>query len=629
MSRFGYSRQELFMTLPRLAQFDPEAAERILHELRDEVAGQPFEELRQLRDEASFRDQTGNQAEAIRLSEQVVARCRAGQGSAADVRWELASLVTRRLATDEPAQHELADREIAELSTGPADSSLATALLARATARLRLAGLAPATDQPLTDTQRAAALESWQDLERAEACRLSADEQSTPLLARVALCRVLGRDDEGLGASAAAIDHFRARLPATTLSPTQWSDRLVSLQSLYGYRVAVLLRARPPRVREAFECADLGRAQTIRQQLAWTTGEASPAEDIAPPAYPELVALLARERAALVMFDVGARSSGAFVVDPAEPEAMRFPLELTRSELAKLLPAKQEAPSARKRLFGALPVLSEALGAPLRSVAERYDLIYLSPSSELATVPFAALTLDGNGFVAERCATAYAPSTSILRWCIARRRRLPVRQFLAFGAGGTKDENGAEISFAAQAHAISDRVARVPGINSRLLPEGTTPDQLLDAALTASILHLECHGYLDSTVSSVLSSYLVFAEKPEVQLHAQQVADRRGQIPAELVFLDACLSGTFTAAMKNEVGGFWQAFLVAGAATLVATLTPVDPRRATELVTDFYDHWLGDGLGRAQALRAAQRAMLSAGRGPEDWATHILIGDAG
>jgi len=629
MSQYGYSRQELFMALPRLAQIDPKAAEKILADMREEVADQPYEQLKLLRDEASFREQVSQPMEAIRLSEELVARCRSGWGSVEDLRWELASLVTRRLALDDSDQQSLANAGISELEQGPADSSLATALLSRAGARLRLAGIVPSDEPALSEAQRAAALASEKDLDRAEACEMPPALAGGTLLARAASCRVLGRDDEGLRATAAAIAFFRARMPTTAQPPTQWADRLVTLQNLYSYRVWLLARQRPPALREAFECADLGRAQGIRQQLAWTTGDAASPGPAEPPSYPELLALLRRESAALVMFDVDASGSWAFVVDPAEPEPMRIPLGVTRAELRRLLPLKQEADSAKAKLFRGLPAFSQALTAPLEAVAGRYEVVYLSPSSEFVTVPFAGLTLEDGRFLAQHCATAYAPSTSVMRWCIERPRPLGTRHFLAFGAGGTKDEEQREISFAAQAEAIAERVGRIPGVVSRIQGEGTSPAELLDVARTAAVLHLECHGYLDSTVSSVLSSYLSFSEDPPVHLNAQQVADRRGQIPAELVFLNACLSGTFSSVMKNEVGGFWQAFLVAGAASLIATLTPVDPRRATELVAGFYDHWLGERLGRARALQAAQLRMLSAGRGPEDWATHIVIGDGG
>ena len=262
-------------------------------------------------------------------------------------------------------------------------------------------------------------------------------------------------------------------------------------------------------------------------------------------------------------------------------------------------------------------------------MAQRYELVYLSPSSELATVPFAALSLDGGAFLAEHCATAYAPSTSVLQWCIGRRRPLVPTRFLAFGAGGTKDEDGREISFAAQARAIAERVAQLPEASSRLLPDTTLPDELLDSAQIATVLHFECHGYLDSTVSSVLSSYLRFSEEPRIQLDAQQVAQPARSDPGR-ARVSRCLPVGHVQRDDEERGRRLLAGVPGGGRRVAGgDLSPIDPRRASELVTGFDHHWLGAGAGRAQALRAAQLALLGSGRGPEDWATHIVIGDGG
>jgi hypothetical protein len=194
VSRLGYSRQGLFVALPGLARVRPDLAEKLLTELREEVAGHPFEELKLLRDEAGFREETGDLAESIRLSEEVIRRCRARGATEAELRWETASLVIRRLTGDDPEQHRLAEPEIAWLAEGSADSALSTALAARASARLRTAGIGPGDDGELTDEQHAAALESWGDLGRAAACSGPPAQQENARLGRVALCRVLRRE---------------------------------------------------------------------------------------------------------------------------------------------------------------------------------------------------------------------------------------------------------------------------------------------------------------------------------------------------------------------------------------------------------------------------------------------------
>lgn len=79
--------------------------------------------------------------------------------------------------------------------------------------------------------------------------------------------------------------------------------------------------------------------------------------------------------------------------------------------------------------------------------------------------------------------------------------------------------------------------------------------------------------------------------------------------------------------MNSEVGGFWEAFLAAGAASLIATLSYVDPLSAQMLARQFYREWLSGEATKAEALRRAQLWMRSHRPEPEHWATHILIGD--
>jgi CHAT domain-containing protein len=109
----------------------------------------------------------------------------------------------------------------------------------------------------------------------------------------------------------------------------------------------------------------------------------------------------------------------------------------------------------------------------------------------------------------------------------------------------------------------------------------------LAQASSADIVHLECHGSWQPTVTSadpLDASFLELADR----LPAREVADNPGALHASLVFLNACLSGTFTPGLRNEAGGFWQAFLIGGTSSLLATLTIVDPRMASELVAGFY-----------------------------------------
>jgi CHAT domain-containing protein len=76
------------------------------------------------------------------------------------------------------------------------------------------------------------------------------------------------------------------------------------------------------------------------------------------------------------------------------------------------------------------------------------------------------------------------------------------------------------------------------------------------------------------------------------------------------------------------VYGLRRAFFLAGAETLVMSLWPVSDVVTREIMTDYYTR-LKRGLGRGDALRQAQLAMLSRKnrQHPFYWASFIHAGE--
>jgi CHAT domain-containing protein/tetratricopeptide (TPR) repeat protein len=122
----------------------------------------------------------------------------------------------------------------------------------------------------------------------------------------------------------------------------------------------------------------------------------------------------------------------------------------------------------------------------------------------------------------------------------------------------------------------------------------------------------------------------------------------------EMVVLSACETGLGDVAGGEGVFGLQRAFHIAGAHTVVASLWNVDDQATQELMTHFYRNMWEKDMGKLQALRQAQLAMLnrssessrSGDRGPgaivpqpsdttrararpELWAAWVLSGDPG
>jgi CHAT domain-containing protein/tetratricopeptide (TPR) repeat protein len=125
----------------------------------------------------------------------------------------------------------------------------------------------------------------------------------------------------------------------------------------------------------------------------------------------------------------------------------------------------------------------------------------------------------------------------------------------------------------------------------------------------ADVVHFATHALAD--LRQPLASLLVLpaqdASGKPAYLTAGQVQEWRGD--ADLVFLSACESAIGPPRFAGGMPGLQSAFLRAGARGVIATLWPIEDILAREFSADFYRHYTS-GVSAAQALSEVQRAWL-------------------
>jgi CHAT domain-containing protein len=124
-------------------------------------------------------------------------------------------------------------------------------------------------------------------------------------------------------------------------------------------------------------------------------------------------------------------------------------------------------------------------------------------------------------------------------------------------------------------------------------------------------------------------------ERSDAHDHRLTAAEIAGfPIAAELVTLAACDTAYAEALLSDERLDLTRAFLVAGAASVLATRWKVpEDYRTSRFLVDFYRAYRqggpdGRGLRKDQALTEARRRSRERGDPAQIWAAWVLVGDA-
>ena len=284
--------------------------------------------------------------------------------------------------------------------------------------------------------------------------------------------------------------------------------------------------------------------------------------------------------------------------------AARFQIDSLRHGAA---PVRQHLGSLTTRAQQRLAQLHALVWAPLEQALQGCRRVIVVPHAQLGSLPFAALQDAQSTSLAQRHQLAVAPSARLaLRGLL--RPPVPALQALVLGETSRLPHAAREAEFVA---ALFPKGRACTGAQA-------TTTTLREHAGAADVVHLACHAQFrtDNPVFSALHLH----DGPLTAERAESLELRAG-----IVVLSACETGLAEHGSGDEMVGLVRAFLVAGAARVLASLWPVDDAITAVFMASFYGA-LGRGHTPAAALQQAQAQLRQQHPHPFHWAAFTLHG---
>ena len=303
---------------------------------------------------------------------------------------------------------------------------------------------------------------------------------------------------------------------------------------------------------------------------------------------------------------VGQLPDGIASVSAIAPLLQRLGAQWERFRAGRAF-AKRHTLQLEQSTQRVLALLYDAVFKPLEPYISQQRELIIVPHGLLHQVPFHAL-FNGAGYLIERYTMSYAPSATVQTICQQRTSPNTGRAVVVAVADALIP------AVVAEAHAVAQLISST----TLLIGDEATVSTVRKQVAGSEVVHLACHGLFRA--GNPMFSSLKLHDGWLLALDALAL-DLRGA----LVTLSACESGRSQTLEGDEIMGLVRAFLGAGAATLVVSLWLVQDETTAELMRTWYDH-IRRGMGRAEALRAAQLALKSKFAHPYYWAPFMIIG---
>src|SRR2546422_1519478 len=234
--------------------------------------------------------------------------------------------------------------------------------------------------------------------------------------------------------------------------------------------------------------------------------------------------------------------------------------------------------------------------------------IVIVPHGPLHFLPFHAF-YDGEKYLLDKYEFSYAPSASIMKYCLERGEIAGESPLLV----GVPDQT---------APLIGDEISQLNQLfaDARVLDGAqATRAAFIENSKASSFLHIATHATFRHD-NPMFSSFKL-ADGWFTALDPFSIVCK-----TNLVTLSGCQSGMSAVTGSDDLLGFIRGFLYAGARSLLLSLWNVNDKSTAALMVHFYREWQ-KGVAKSTALRSAMLAVRAEHIHPFYWAPFLLVGN--
>ncbi len=417
------------------------------------------------------------------------------------------------------------------------------------------------------------------------------------------------------------------RTPSTFDATLELHHRITSIER-------EIRRATDSREAEALRTT-LRRAISEYEMLQTAVTEpGGPVTQLPIPSVAELQSILDDETSVLV-YSLGAKRSWLFYLDADSLEIFKLP---PRGEIETLSTIflnavkTSRSPVSRPMVAASGTQLSQILIAPVKNRLRKR--VRIVRDGLLHLLPFAALpgSDETSRLLIHRHEITSIPSLTALAWL---EEGSPQNQASTVAVMAPDTPDG-RIAADPRFPLLTGVQAEIEAIQTwtearhiRLaLGRAATREALIELTRTRlRVLHIATHGVVYRDLPELSTLVLTDSDGHDDYLRLTDIFNLR--LNAQLVVLSACETAVGEILKGEGMVGMSNAFLSAGASTVLASLWSVDDQYTRELMGGFYSELLLQERKPADALRQAQLSMLAEGDEssiPYHWAAFELFG---